>query len=131
MFKAILFAAIAAAPLAVSADEVIRHAIPDSDFPIAQAVEIPAGKATVYVSGAVPSMADPAGDPASPEAWGNMEVQTVSVLEGIKSTLERLDLGMGDVVKMQVFLVAPDGEPVDFAGFMSGYTQFFGTPDQP
>ncbi len=40
---------------------------------------------------------------------------------------------MSDVIKMQVFLV---GEPakggkMDFAGFMAGYTQFFGTPAQP
>ena len=38
---------------------------------------------------------------------------------------------MGDVVKMQVFLVAPKDAPADFAGFMEGYTQFFGTAEQP
>jgi enamine deaminase RidA (YjgF/YER057c/UK114 family) len=40
---------------------------------------------------------------------------------------------MGDVVKMQVFLVGdPDkGGKMDFAGFMQGYTQFFGSKEQP
>ena len=37
------------------AQDVVRHKIPNSSFPIAQAVEVPAGKTTVYVSGAVPS----------------------------------------------------------------------------
>ena len=39
---------------AAAAQEVIRHRTPGSSFPIAAAVEIPAGKTTVYVSGMVP-----------------------------------------------------------------------------
>jgi enamine deaminase RidA (YjgF/YER057c/UK114 family) len=40
---------------------------------------------------------------------------------------------MGDVVKMQVFLVGDPakGGKMDFAGFMDGYTQYFGTEAQP
>jgi enamine deaminase RidA (YjgF/YER057c/UK114 family) len=35
-------------------------------------------------------------------------------------------------VKMNVFLVAdPKMGKMDFTGFMAGYTQYFGTPDQP
>ena len=132
MFKPFaITAALIAAPLAASAQDVVRHPIPDSDFPISQAVEIPGGKTTVYLSGVVPSVVDPAADPATPEAWGNMETQTVSVLNTIKATLESMDLTMGDVVKMQAFLVAPEGEAIDFSGFMGGYTQFFGTSEQP
>ena len=38
----------------------------------------------------------------------------------------------GDIYRMQVFLVSPDGaSAMDFAAFMQGYTQFFGTEDQP
>ncbi len=33
---------------------------------------------------------------------------------------------MGDVVKMQVFLVHDPRAPMDFGAFMQGYTQFFG-----
>ena len=33
---------------------------------------------------------------------------------------------MGDVVKMQVFLVHDARAPMDFKAFMEGYTQFFG-----
>lgn len=113
-------------------DEVIRHATPGSSFPIARAVEIPADATVVYLSGAVPSVIDDTAERGSPEAYGDTEAQTVSVLESIAGTLDDLGLGMGDVFKMQVFLVAPDGsDAMDFSGFMDGYTQFFGTDDQP
>lgn len=132
MFRTFAIAtALIATPLAIQAQEVIRHPIPDSDFPISQAVEIPGGKTTVYLSGMVPAVVDETADPASPEAWGDMETQTVSVLNTINATLESMDLTMGDVVKMQAFLVAPEDGAVDFSGFMDGYTQFFGTGEQP
>jgi len=126
-----LAAALASLPMLAQAQDVIRHKLPDSDFPISRAVEIPAGKTTVYLSGAVPVVADAAADPATPAAWGDTKTQTVSVLTGIDASLKDLGLTMGDVVKMQVFLVAPEGAPADFAGFMEGYTQFFGTAEQP
>lgn len=115
-----------------SAQEITRHPIPGSDFPISRAVEVPGGMTVVYLSGAVPTPTDEttAGSPTG--GYGNTQVQTVSVLRSIEATLADLGLSMEDVVKMQVFLVAPDGETgMDFRGFMQGYTQFFGTPDQP
>lgn len=42
-----------ASTFAASASDVIRHKIPDSDFPISAAVEIPAGKTLVFLSGMV------------------------------------------------------------------------------
>ncbi|AGT07264.1 putative translation initiation inhibitor TdcF [Paracoccus aminophilus JCM 7686] len=127
----VLAAALCAAPLLAHAEDVIRHKTPGSDFPIARAVEVPAGKTTVYVSGMVPSIADEKADPKSPEAWGDTKTQTESVLKNIDAALKDLKLTMGDVVKMQVYLVAPEGKPADFAGFMEGYTQYFGTEAQP
>ncbi|HET9031901.1 MAG TPA: RidA family protein [Dokdonella sp.] len=121
-------------PSLAGAADVIRHKLPNnSTFPIAAAVEIPAGKTMVYLSGKVPSVIDAKADKASVAAYGNTEAQTISVLGAIRDQLKGLDLGMGDVVKMQVFLV---GDPansgkMDFAGFMKGYTQFFGTKEQP
>ncbi|NHF64571.1 RidA family protein [Xanthomonas hortorum] len=115
------------------AAEVIRHKIPNSDFPIAAAVEIPAGKATVYVSGKVPAVVDTSAPKDSAAAYGDTKAQTVSVLNQIKQQLAALGLGMGDVVKMQVFLVGDPamGGKMDFNGFMEGYRQFFGTKEQP
>ncbi|WP_269929644.1 RidA family protein [Aminobacter sp. HY435] len=115
------------------AQDVTRHKTPNSNFPIAQAVEVPAGKTTVYVSGAVPTVVDDKAEKGSLAAYGNTKTQTESVLKSIDKTLQGLGLKMGDVVKMQVFLVGDpekDGK-MDFEGFMEGYTQFFGTAEQP
>ena len=110
--------------------EVVRHPIPNSNFPIAQSVEIPGNATTYYVSGQVPPVIDKDADPKSAQAYGDTKTQTVGVLNKIKGILEGLGLGMGDVVKMQVFLVNDARAPMDFKGFMEGYTQFFGG-DQP
>ena len=91
-----------------TAQDVMRHKIPNSDFPIAQAVEVPAGKTTVYVSGAVPSVVDEKADKTTIAAYGDTKAQTESVFKSIEKTLDGLGLKMGDVVKMQVFLV---GDP--------------------
>jgi enamine deaminase RidA (YjgF/YER057c/UK114 family) len=114
----------AAAP-AVRAD-VIRHPIPNSTFPIAQAVQVTGNATTYYVSGQVPPVANKDADPATASAYGDTKTQTVGVLNKIKAILEGLGLSMGDVVKMQVFLVHSAAAPMDFKAFMEGYTQFFG-----
>ncbi|SET86567.1 RidA family protein [Paracoccus homiensis] len=115
-----------------AAAEVTRHPIPDSDFPILQAVEVPADATLVYLSGTVPMVVDETAAQDSPDRFGDTAAQTVSTLESIESKLSALDLTMGDVIKMQAYLVAPEGgEAMDFSGFMEGYTQFFGTEDQP
>lgn len=130
---AIVFGTLAMPAAGASAAEVVRHKIPDSDFPIAQAVEVPSGITTVYVSGALASVADKKALKGSVKAYGDTRTQTVSALQTIKKTLGGMDLKMSDVVKMQVFLVGDPGKDgkMDFKGFMEGYTQFFGTKDQP
>ncbi|WP_144823664.1 RidA family protein [Marinobacter piscensis] len=110
--------------------ELIRHALPDSDFPISLAVEVPANKSVVHLSGQVPVVINDDAEPDTQAAYGTMEEQATSALQAIEKTLESLDLTMGDVYRMQVFLVAEDGK-VDFSGFMNGYTKFFGTEEQP
>lgn len=115
------------------AKDVIRYKIPNSDFPIAQAVEIPAGQSVVFLSGAGPQLLDKSAPGETPAAYGDTKTQTVSTLSTIATNLKGMGLGMGDVVKMQAFLVgdpAHDGK-IDFAGFMEGYKQFFGTREQP
>jgi enamine deaminase RidA (YjgF/YER057c/UK114 family) len=110
--------------------DVVRHAIPNSSFPISQSVEVSGDVTTYYVSGQVPPVIDKTADATSPQAYGDTKTQTVGVLNKIKGILEGLGLGIGDVVKMQVFLVNDARNPMDFKGFMEGYTQFFGG-DQP
>src|SRR6516162_2529946 len=102
--------------------EVIRHPIPNSTFPIAQAVEVKGNVTTYYVSGQVPPVADKSADPQTTAAFGDIKTQTVGVLNRIKDILGGFGLGMADVVKMQVFLVHTPAAPMDFKGFMDGYT---------
>lgn len=119
--------------LPAAAKDVIRYKIPNSDFPIAQAVEIPAGQSVIFLSGAGPQLIDKAAPGETPAAYGDTKTQTISTLNAITNNLKGMGLEMKDVVKMQAFLVgdpAHDGK-IDFAGFMEGYKQFFGTKEQP
>lgn len=121
-------------PATAGAADVVRHKLPNnSTFPIAAAVEVPAGATTVYLSGMVPRVSNADAEPNSVAAYGDTRTQTLSVLSLIEAQLKAIGLGMGDVVKMQVFLV---GDPalegrMDFAGFMAGYSEHFGTQAQP
>ncbi|OGO79094.1 MAG: hypothetical protein A2203_03040, partial [Chromatiales bacterium RIFOXYA1_FULL_46_5] len=102
----------------------------NSTFPIANAVEV---NKLVFESGKVPAPKDPKAAKGTVEFWGNTEEQTLNVLSQIESSLKQKGLGMGDVIKMTVFLVGDPalGGKMDFAGFMKGYTQYFGTKEQP
>jgi enamine deaminase RidA (YjgF/YER057c/UK114 family) len=116
------------------AQDVIRHKLPNgSTFPISAAVEVPAGKTLVFLSGMVPPVADPKAPKDAVAAYGDTKTQTIGALNTIKAELESLQLTLGDVIKMQVFIAGDPakGGKMDFAGFMEGYTQFFGTPAQP
>jgi len=130
---AALVAAATTTATPAAAGDLVRHRTPGSDFPILMAVEVPAGYKTIYLSGVVPSVADATKPAGTLDAYGDTRTQTVSVLKNIERNLQRLKLSMADVIKMQVFLV---GDPklegrMDFKGMMEGYTQFFGTKDQP
>lgn len=129
--------ATAALALAVGASasasaEVRRHKLPGSDFPIAQAVEVLPGTTLVYHSGTTPRPANPDAEEYSPDYWGDTEAQTLSVFARLEESLAAKGLTFGDVIKMQVFLVAPEGEDMmDFQGMMRAYRRYFGTDDQP
>ena len=124
--RMLMGAAILVGGLEAARAEIVRHPIPNSTFPIAQAVQVTGNATTYYVSGQVPTIVNKDADPASAQAYGDTKTQTVGVLNKIKGILEGLGLSMGDVVKMQVFLVHNAAAPMDFKAYMEGYTQFFG-----
>ena len=130
-----LLAAILVAGCAAPSTAPVRTPLPNgSTFPIASSVEVGAGLSTVYLSGQVPPNIDPAPAAGKPGSYGaDTKTQTANTLKSIERTLAGLGLTMGDVIKMQVFLVGDParGGKMDFAGFMDGYTQFFGTAEQP
>ena len=128
MIKYFLFAAVAlTAPLTLSAQELKQIPLPPSqnptnaDLPVSAAVW--AGT-TLYVSGWL--------DPDM-KTHTDTKSQTVGILEDIQKLLESQRLTMGNVAMVRVYLgnnPATDGKP-DFGGLTAGYTQFFGTKDQP
>ncbi len=79
---------------------------------------------TLYVSGSL--------DPDL-KRHHDTESQTVGVLTFLKRLLESEQLTLGDVAMVRVYLGADSakGGTMDFDGMMAGYTQFFGTKDQP
>jgi enamine deaminase RidA (YjgF/YER057c/UK114 family) len=93
----------------------------NSDLPIAGAVW--AGD-TLYVSGWLDPDRKTHADTAS---------QTVGIIKDIQKLLESQKLTLGDIVMMRVYVGADPakGGKGDYAGMMAGYTQFFGTKDQP
>jgi len=133
MKKTLLIAAclLGGAASAQGAD-VVRHSNGTS-FPIARAVEVPAGKTIYFHSGMTPAPLDPKATPGTPEYWGDTKAQTLSVFARIKESLDKLGLGFGDVVAMTVYLAGDPakGGRMDFEGMMAAYSQFFGTKEQP
>jgi enamine deaminase RidA (YjgF/YER057c/UK114 family) len=124
VFVGVLAAATACGgAMAVAQSSVTRIPLPNSDFPISEGVWV---GDTLYLSGAIDSSVAK-GQP------GDTETQTVHVLETIKRELAEQHLMLGDVVMMHAYLAGDpaQGGKMDFAGFMKGYTQYFGTKDQP
>ena len=62
---------VAGAQLDIAAADVVRYPIPNSTFPIAQAVKVSGDSATYYVSGQVPPVVSKDADPTSPQAYGD------------------------------------------------------------
>ena len=136
---ALLRAAVAGAlALTVAASagaaDVIRHPLPGGNtFPIARAVEVPAGKTIIFHSGTTPAPLDPKAEAGSAAYWGDTKTQSLSAFSRIKESLDALKLNFGNVVAMTVYLVGDPakGGRMDFEGFMAAYTQYFGTKEQP
>jgi enamine deaminase RidA (YjgF/YER057c/UK114 family) len=126
--------ALFAAAGTASAAEVVRHPLlGGSKFPIARAVEVPAGKSIVFHSGTTPTPLDPKAEAGTAAYWGDTKTQTLSTFARIKESLDTMGLNFGNVVAMTVYLVGDPakGGKMDFDGFMAAYSQFFGTKEQP
>ncbi|MBU1377231.1 MAG: RidA family protein [Alphaproteobacteria bacterium] len=119
LLPAVLFALAAGAAQAQNV-----HVNPTNGF-IAQAVKVPAGSETLYVSGITP---DPvAGAPAA-TPFGDTKTQVISILTKIQGIMKAQGYELSDSVMMRVLLVGDPakGGGMDFAGMMEGYNQFYG-----
>ncbi|MET0587805.1 MAG: Rid family hydrolase [Novosphingobium sp.] len=95
---------------------------------ISSTATVPADMKLIFLSGMTPSPLDP----AKPEDMGDTRTQTLNILTKMKAQLVGMGLGMGDIVKMTVFLVAPEpGGRMDSAAMNEVFKTFFGTPEQP
>jgi enamine deaminase RidA (YjgF/YER057c/UK114 family) len=120
----------ACSPIRPVVGEIRRVGAPQS--PILSSAEVPAGHRLVYVSGTVPDPVDPSAPAGSVQRFGDTAAQTRSVIRKIEAELKQHGLGLGDIVMMRVFLVAPPGQQrMDFQGMMTGFREFFGTDEQP
>lgn len=121
----LLAALVLASPsFAAAQSSVTRIPLPNnSTFPIAEGVWV---GDILYLSGTLDSSVAK-GTP------GDTAAQTVNALKAIQKTLVDQHLTLGDIVLMHAFLAGDPakGGKMDFAGFMAGYSQFFGTKDQP
>jgi enamine deaminase RidA (YjgF/YER057c/UK114 family) len=126
MSKALLAAVLLVATIAGAAHAQNVHVNPQNGF-ISQAVKVPAGSETLYVSGITPDPVAPPAAGAQP-VFGDTKAQTVSVLGKIQGIMKAQGYDLADTVMMRVLLVGDPakGGAMDFAGMMEGYNQFFG-----
>jgi enamine deaminase RidA (YjgF/YER057c/UK114 family) len=108
------------------AAEITRTQAPGSTAAIASTVTVPVGFNLIFVSGALPTIADAAHP-------GDTNAQALAVLAKHRATLEQLGLSFGDVVEAHVFLVGDLGKggDIDFAGPNAAWSTAFGTAAQP
>ena len=113
------------------AADIVRR--PNPGFPIASSVSVPAGAELLYVSGMLADVAQPSAPAGSIERLGDTETQARSVFAKIDAQLRAAGYAMGDVVRMNVFLVGDPrkGGGMDFEGLMKAYSEHFGTASQP
>ncbi len=125
--------ALAADTTELLAGEIVRTAIPNSNFPISLAVSVPANAETIYFSGLTPAVTNPEAPKDSAAAYGDTETQANSVFQRLSTALKAQGLGLGDIVLLHVYLVGDPakGGKLDFAGLQAAYTKYFGTAEQP
>lgn len=113
-------AAVAGLALAAGAAQAQNTYLNPGNSFISQAVKVPAGSETLYVSGITPDL--PQSGPMP-----DTKTQTASVLKKIGEILVSQGYGWEDVVMMRVLLVGDPskGGGMDFAGMMESYNAVY------
>jgi enamine deaminase RidA (YjgF/YER057c/UK114 family) len=121
----------AASPSASSATAVRFYGSPAAL--ISQGVVIPAGHASVWISGTTPPVVKEGAPAGSRERYGDTRTQAAGILETIEGQLAALGLSMKDVVYVRAYVV-PDpanAGKIDLAGWNAAYQSVFGTAANP
>lgn len=101
--------------------------------PISGNVAVPANRTWLWISGTVPSMANPQAADGSRERWGDTQAQARSILKNLEGQLAAKGLSLKHVVYLRVY-IAPDkfkNGQFDFPGWFAAYAEFFGTAANP
>jgi enamine deaminase RidA (YjgF/YER057c/UK114 family) len=118
-----------------AAPDIIRQPleVDDPAIPVAGGVMTRAGTDTVYLAGLLPTVVNLNAPKDSVEAYGDAETQTTTILTRIKAMLGKFGFDMGDIVKMNIYMVGDPskGNAMDFEGMMAAYRRYFGTEEQP
>src|SRR3954470_21315779 len=119
--------------LSASAQSVARLPSPNANSPIVQAVTVPPGYTTYYISGTPAGPKNPSAPEGSPDRWGDTTQQTADSLNKLEATLKQLGLTFGDVVKATVFIVADpnNGGKITSPAMNAEWSKRFGTASQP
>ena len=100
---------------------------------ISSGVVIPAGRASVWISGTTPPVIKADAPAGSPERFGDTKTQAAGILKTIETQLAARGLTMKDVVYVRAYLV-PDPQKekkIDLAGWNAAYSEVFGTATNP
>ncbi|WP_454715808.1 Rid family hydrolase [Caulobacter segnis] len=126
MIRKLAFALLVSGLAAASAHAEVKRAPSSGPIAISPAVTVTPGSTLVFLSGALPTIADKA-------APGDTAAQSRSVLSKLEAALKAQGLGFGDVIKATVFLVGDPakGGEIDFAGLNAAWSEAFGTTAQP
>lgn len=100
---------------------------------ISSGVVIPAGRASVWISGTTPPLLKAEAPVGSRERFGDTKTQAAGILKSIETQLAAQGLTMKDVVYIRAYLV---GDPalegkLDTAGWNAAYRDVFGTAANP
>ena len=99
----------------------------NANSPIAQAVTVPPGYITYYISGTPAGPAKPELPRTDPARMGDTPTQTTSSLNRLRDSLTQLGLTFGDVVKATVLM----GPELNFQEMNKVWLTEFGTAAQP
>ncbi|WP_416906781.1 MAG: Rid family hydrolase [Polymorphobacter sp.] len=126
MMTALAALALAAIPAAASAQNVEKIGTPGGR--ILTGAKVSANADILFLSGNLGSPLTPGGTD-----YGDTKAQTISTLTKIKGLLAAQGYEMKDIVRMDAYLVAPEGGngKMDFAGFNAGFAEFFNTTENP
>jgi 2-iminobutanoate/2-iminopropanoate deaminase len=112
--------------------QIVRNTNGPGPHLILESATIPGNAEVLALSGVVPRPIDPSKRPESIDDFGDTKTQTISVLNQIKTILERRGYTMSDIVRMTVYLTADpkrDDGRMDFQGMNEAYRMFFGTEE--